>query len=44
MKAIDKEFLKDVMLEKVPKKVHDINLKAYELGYKYSNEALGENS
>ena len=40
MKAIDKEILKNIMLEKVPQKVHDVNLKAYELGYKYSNIAL----
>lgn len=40
MKAIDKDILKEIMLEKVPSKVHEINLKAYELGYKYSQEAL----
>ncbi len=39
MNAIDKEVLKEVMLSKVPKKVHEANLKAYELGYKYSDEA-----
>jgi len=39
MDAIDKELLKEVMLSKVPAKVHEINLKAYELGYKYSDEA-----
>jgi 2-oxoglutarate ferredoxin oxidoreductase subunit gamma len=39
MNAIDKELLKEVMLSKVPAKVHNINLKAYELGYKYSDEA-----
>jgi len=37
--AIDKEVLKEVMLSKVPAKVHEVNLKAYELGYKYSDEA-----
>lgn len=37
--AIDKEVLKNTMLSKVPKKVHEFNLKAYELGYKYSDEA-----
>ncbi|MDD2399323.1 MAG: 2-oxoacid:acceptor oxidoreductase family protein [Sulfurovum sp.] len=37
--AIDKEVLKEVMLSKVPKKVHEANIKAYELGYKYSEEA-----
>lgn len=42
MKAIDKEVLKKIMLEKVPQKVHDINLRAYELGYKYAQKALEE--
>jgi len=37
--AIDKEVLKEVMLSKVPAKVHEVNLKAYDLGYKYSDEA-----
>ena len=40
MKAIDKETLKEVMLSKVPAKVHDINIKAYELGEKYATDAL----
>ena len=39
MNAVDKELLKEVMLSKVPKKVHDINLQAYDLGYKYSDAA-----
>ena len=39
MEALDKELLKEVMLSKVPAKVHDVNLKAYELGYKYAEEA-----
>jgi len=39
MSAIDKEVLKEVMLSKVPAKVHELNTKAYELGYKYSDEA-----
>jgi 2-oxoglutarate ferredoxin oxidoreductase subunit gamma len=39
MDAIDKEHLKQVMLSKVPAKVHELNLKAYDLGYKYSDEA-----
>jgi 2-oxoglutarate ferredoxin oxidoreductase subunit gamma len=39
MNALDKEHLKDVMLSKVPKKVHEVNLKAYDLGYKYAEEA-----
>ena len=42
MDAIDKEVLKEVMLSKVPAKVHEINLKAYELGYKYSDKAKGK--
>lgn len=40
MKAIDNETLKSVMLSKVPAKVHDINIKAYELGEKYATDAL----
>jgi len=39
MSAIDTEVLKEVMLSKVPKKVHELNLKAFDLGYKYSDEA-----
>jgi 2-oxoglutarate ferredoxin oxidoreductase subunit gamma len=39
MNAIEPEHLKEVMLSKVPKKVHEANLKAFELGYKYSDEA-----
>ncbi|HHH19241.1 MAG TPA: 2-oxoglutarate:acceptor oxidoreductase [Campylobacterales bacterium] len=39
MSAIDDETLKEVMLSKVPKKVHEANLKAFELGNKYANEA-----
>ena len=39
MSAIEKEKLKEVMLSKVPAKVHEVNIKAYELGYKYSDEA-----
>ncbi|MGB5868353.1 MAG: 2-oxoacid:acceptor oxidoreductase family protein [Arcobacteraceae bacterium] len=33
--ALDKELLKEVMLSKIPQKVHAINIKAYELGYTY---------
>ncbi len=40
MKAIDKNHLIDVMLSKVPPKVHEANKKAYELGEKYANSAL----
>jgi 2-oxoglutarate ferredoxin oxidoreductase subunit gamma len=38
MNAIDKQVLLDTMLSKVPAKVHDINLTAYELGEKYAKE------
>ncbi len=38
MNAIDKKVLIDTMLSKVPAKVHDINLKAYDLGEKYAIE------
>jgi len=38
--AIDKQTLIDTMLSKVPPKVHDANLKAYDLGEKYANEAM----
>jgi len=40
MDAIDKQVLIDTMLSKVPKKVHEVNLKAYELGEKYAKEAM----
>ncbi len=40
--AIDKELLKEVMLDKVPEKVHAVNLKAYDLGYKYSDTAINK--
>jgi 2-oxoglutarate ferredoxin oxidoreductase subunit gamma len=40
MNAIDKQVLIDTMLSKVPKKVHEVNLKAYELGEKYAKEAM----
>jgi 2-oxoglutarate ferredoxin oxidoreductase subunit gamma len=39
MEAIEPEHLKQVMLSKVPEKVHAANLKAFELGTKYANEA-----
>lgn len=38
--ALDKDLLRDVMLSKVPAKVHEVNKKAYELGEKYANEAI----
>jgi len=39
-KALDEQLLIDTMLSKVPKKVHELNLKAYELGKKYAEEAM----
>ncbi|KIM06459.1 MAG: 2-oxoglutarate:acceptor oxidoreductase [Sulfurovum sp. PC08-66] len=38
--AIEPEHLKSVMLSKVPKKVHEANLKAFDLGTKYAKEAM----
>jgi len=40
MKALDDNLLRDVMLSKVPAKVHDVNNKAYDLGKKYATEAM----
>jgi len=40
MKAIEPEHLKEVMLSKVPKKVHEANLKAFGLGEKYANDSM----
>ena len=40
MKAIDKEALREVMLSKVPAKVHAVNNKAFDLGEKYANDAM----
>jgi len=40
-KAIDRETLLEVMLSKVPPKVHEANKKAFDLGEKYAKEALG---
>jgi 2-oxoglutarate ferredoxin oxidoreductase subunit gamma len=42
MNAIDKETLKATMLSKVPAKVHELNIKAFELGEKYAKEALAK--
>lgn len=39
MNAIEEQTLIDTMLSKVPKKVHELNLKAFELGKKYALEA-----
>ena len=41
-KALDEQLLIDTMLSKVPKKVHEANLKAYELGKKYALEAMNK--
>ncbi|WP_457593263.1 2-oxoacid:acceptor oxidoreductase family protein [Hydrogenimonas sp.] len=38
--AIPEDVLIETMLSKVPKKVHEANLKAYELGKKYALEAM----
>jgi 2-oxoglutarate ferredoxin oxidoreductase subunit gamma len=42
MDAIDEKVLLDTMLSKVPKKVHELNIKAYELGKKYAQEAMAK--
>lgn len=39
-KVLDFDLVMEVTLEKVPKKVHEVNKKAYELGIKYAKEAL----
>lgn len=38
-KVLDEELVKEVMLSKVPEKVHAANLKAFELGLKYARES-----
>jgi 2-oxoglutarate ferredoxin oxidoreductase subunit gamma len=38
--ALDKDHLVEVMLSKVPAKVHDVNKVAYELGEKYAKEVM----
>jgi 2-oxoglutarate ferredoxin oxidoreductase subunit gamma len=40
MKPLNKDVLVETMLSKVPPKVHQANIKAYELGEKYANEAI----
>ncbi len=40
MKPLNKDVLVETMLSKVPAKVHQANVKAYELGEKYANEAI----
>ncbi|MBD3796316.1 MAG: 2-oxoacid:acceptor oxidoreductase family protein [Campylobacterales bacterium] len=42
VKALDRDHLIEVMLSKVPAKVHEANKKAYELGEKYALEALAK--
>ena len=38
--AIDKDVLREVMLSKVPAKVHDVNRLAFELGEKYAKDSI----
>ena len=38
--VLDHELVKKIMLGKVPAKVHEANLKAYDLGIKYAKQAL----
>lgn len=38
--CVPKDLVIETMLSKVPKKVAELNLKAYELGEKYANECL----
>jgi len=40
---VPKEILRKTMLSKVPERLHDINNKAYDLGYKYAQEADSKN-
>lgn len=42
MNAIDRQTLIDTMLSKVPEKVHELNLKAFDLGEKYAKEAMAK--
>jgi 2-oxoglutarate ferredoxin oxidoreductase subunit gamma len=42
--ALDEKLLVDTMLSKVPPRVHEANIKAYELGKKYALEASGKAS
>ncbi len=39
-KVLDFDLVLEVTLEKVPKKVHEANIKAYELGIKYAKLAM----
>lgn len=38
--VLDHELVKKIMFEKVPAKVHEANLKAYDLGIKYAKQSL----
>jgi len=40
--VLSHDLVRDVMLSKVPEKVHADNIKAYELGIKYAKEALAK--
>jgi len=42
--ALDEKLLVDTMLSKVPPRVHEANIKAYELGKKYALEATSKAS
>ncbi|MEJ2372615.1 MAG: 2-oxoacid:acceptor oxidoreductase family protein [Sulfurimonas sp.] len=42
IKPLDRDHLIEVMLSKVPAKVHEANVKAYDLGEKYALEALAK--
>jgi 2-oxoglutarate ferredoxin oxidoreductase subunit gamma len=42
MSAIEPDVLREVMLSKVPAKFHELNNKAFDLGYKYAKEAKGD--
>lgn len=39
-KCVDRDHVFETMISKVPAKVRDLNIKAFELGEKYANEAL----
>lgn len=41
-KVLDDAIVKEVMLSKVPERVHPANIKAYDLGVKYAKEALAK--
>ena len=41
--VLNEELVKEVMLSKVPPKVHEANIKAFDLGVKYAKEAMKDN-